>query len=148
MLGLNFIHISKRAGWNHWEFRAATTYVSIVHRITSRLFYFIPTVSYSVYVDNRPSHLKERTILLSYEYYLRQVVTSIILYKMKLLLHSQTEQVAPLKFENVLVISSHTFIRCNYLSMLELKSIYVNKRSTRNKFSTTKINFKLRYAID
>ena len=44
---------------------------------------------------------------------------------MKLLIHSLTSTVAPLKFRNGLVISSHILLACDYLSMLGLKLNHV-----------------------
>ena len=53
---------------------------------------------------------------------------------MKLLIHSQTSTVQPLKFGNV--ISSHTEYRaCNYMSMLELKLNSISKRGHWSKSS-------------
>ena len=49
----------------------------------------------------------------------------------KLLLHSQTSTVAPLKFGNGLVIWSHIFNGCNLLCLLGLKLNYVGKRGPR-----------------
>ena len=48
--------------------------------------------------------------------------------RMKLLIHSQTSTAAPLTFGNRYVISPPLYHRCNYLSMLWLKSILVGKR--------------------
>ena len=46
---------------------------------------------------------------------------------MKLLIHSQTSMVKPLKFGNWLVISSDVYKGCNYLSMPGLKLIHASK---------------------
>ena len=42
---------------------------------------------------------------------------------MKLLIHSQTSTVQPLKFENEQVISCHIYWACDYLSMTTTKYI-------------------------
>ena len=47
---------------------------------------------------------------------------------MKLLVHSQTSTVRPLKFGNGWVISSHTLWGCDCLAMMRLKLILTNKK--------------------
>ena len=61
--------------------------------------------------------------------------------EMKLLIHSQTSTIAPLKFGNHRnIISSHTLSWLYYLSMLGLNLIHVNKRGHRRHFQERKLN--------